>query len=476
MPRRDTEKMPFFLPYQTAWIKDKSRRKIIEKARQIGLSWATSYSDVREASTDRRDIWVTSRDEIQARLYLEDCAKWAKILNTAASYLGEQVIDDEKNAKAFVLEFSNGARIYSMSSNPDAQAGKRGSRRLDEYALHKDQRKLFDIANPGTTWGGSLAIISTHRGSNTFFNTLVQEAREGGNPKGFSLHRVTLQDALDQGFLRKLKSKLPPDDPVQEMDEAAYFDHVRASCASEEAFLQEYMCVPADDNTAFISYDMIDGCTMPVAEEWQTMIDPRCEYYMGVDVGRTHDLTVIFLLEKRGNVLTTRRMIEKSKATFAEQAAAIDEYAALPWVRRCCIDSTGIGRQLAEERRAKFGRKVEDVLFTNGVKEDLAITLQRAMQDRAVRLPYDLKLAADLRSVKKTTTAAGHDRYAGERNADGHADRFWALALALHAAGCTPGPMTMTNLGVSLGSTRGQDTTPTGTAVEQILRKFGFRR
>jgi hypothetical protein len=27
------------------------------------------------------DVWVTSRDEMQARLYLEDCKDWAKALN-----------------------------------------------------------------------------------------------------------------------------------------------------------------------------------------------------------------------------------------------------------------------------------------------------------------------------------------------------------------------------------------------------------
>lgn len=434
--------MPFFLPYQTAWIKDGSRMKIMEKSRQIGLSWCTAYSDVREAATDGRDIWVTSRDEIQAKLYLEDCAKWAKILNMAATYLGERVIDSDKDAKAFVLEFSNGAKIYSMSSNPDAQAGKRGSRRLDEYAVHKAQRHLYDIAKPGITWGGSLAIISTHRGSNTFFNTLITEIREGGNPKRFSLHRVTLQDALDQGFLRKLKAKLPADDPIQEMDEAAYFEFTRESCASEEAFLQEYMCVPADDNSAFITFDLLDGCTMQPTEQWETpRLDPRGEYYMGVDVGRKRDLTVIFILEKVGGQFITRRLIELDRASFAEQAAAIDEYAALPWVRRVCMDATGIGMQLAEERKQKHGGKVEPVMFTNAVKADLAVTLHRAMEDRALRIPYDPKLSADLRKIRKETTSAGNVRYAGDRDENGHADRFWALALALHAGAQPAGVM-----------------------------------
>jgi phage FluMu gp28-like protein len=41
------------------------------------------------------------------------------------------------------------------------------------------------------------------------------------------------------------------------MDEAAYFDFVRAGCADEESFQQEYMCVPGDDDKAFLEYDLI---------------------------------------------------------------------------------------------------------------------------------------------------------------------------------------------------------------------------
>jgi phage FluMu gp28-like protein len=65
-----------------------------------------------------------------------------------ATALGEQLIDENKNT-AYVLGFANGLRLNSMSSNPDAQAGKRGDRVLDEFALHPDPRKLYSIAYPG---------------------------------------------------------------------------------------------------------------------------------------------------------------------------------------------------------------------------------------------------------------------------------------------------------------------------------------
>lgn len=75
-----------------------------------------------------------------------------------------------------------------------------------------------------------------------------------------SLHRVTLQDALDDGFLFRLQEKLSPEDERQEMDEADYYNFIRSGCADEESFLQEYMCVPANDASVFLTYDQIAAC------------------------------------------------------------------------------------------------------------------------------------------------------------------------------------------------------------------------
>lgn len=427
-----------FLPYQERWIVDRSRLKLMEKARQIGLSWSTAYAaDERTAEAGAKwDQWISSRDDLQASLVIEDCKMFAQVLQLAAEDLGEVVIDQEKKLSAYVLHFANGRRIHSMSSNPDAQAGKRGGRVLDEFALHPDPRKLYSIAYPGITWGGQLEIISTHRGSANFFNELVEECEHRGNPKGFSLHTVTLKDALDQGFLYKLQQKLPHNDERQDMDEAAYFDFIRAGCASEEQFLQEYMCVPADDEGAFLSYDLIAGCEYRATDMWElTESATASELYLGMDIGRLHDLTVFWLLERESGVRLTRRVVVMQNKTFAEQEEVLYGLLALPGLRRACLDATGLGMQLAERAQERFGRyRVEGVKFTGPVKEELAYPMRAAFEDRSVRIPKDDLVRADLRSIRKTTTAAGNIRFEADRGPGGHADRFWALALALHAA------------------------------------------
>lgn len=423
-----------FLPYQNRWILDNSRLKLMEKGRQIGLSWSTAYATVNRTAlvTTRHDQWISSRDDIQARLFLEDCKLWAGIADLASQDLGEQVIDKDSKQTAYVLRFANDKRINSMSSNPDAQAGKRGGRVLDEFALHPDPRKLWSIAYPGITWGGSMEVISTHRGSHNFFNQLVREVKESGNPKKISLHRVTLEDALNDGFLFKLQKSLPVDDERQEMTEAQYFDWVKAGCADEESFLQEYMCQPADDDVAFLEYDLIAGAEYPTGTAWETI--EGGELYAGLDIGRKKDLTCLWILEKLGDVFYTRAVITLKNMKKSDQEKVI-----WPWIERCVRtagDATGLGIGWADDAQDAFGPyKYEAVTFTPAVKEALAYPVRGKMEDRRLRIPYQPEIRADLRSVTKQVTAAGNIRFTAERTSDGHADRFWALALALHAAG-----------------------------------------
>lgn len=433
-PLRDA----LLLGYQARWVRDDCRLKLMEKSRQIGISWASAYRLVSTTSVRgaRHDDWVSSRDDLQARLLIEDCKSFANLLDIAAEDLGERVVDNEKHS-AYVLRYANGRQTHSLSSNADAQAGKRGRRLLDEFALHPDPRKLWAIAYPGITWGGTMELVSTHRGSANFFAELVGEARHKGNPKGLSLHSVPLQAALDDGFLYKLQSKLPATDPRQGMDEDAYAAHVRAGCADEESWLQEFCCIPADDQAAFLSYDLIAGCEYAAGTEWEWAVDRLADadgpLFVGVDVGRTRDLTVIWVLERLGDVYHTRHLVEMQGQTFDAQEHALYELLALPTVRRACIDNTGIGRQFAERARQRFGHRVEEVNFTGPVKESLAFPVRAAFEDRTLRIPNSNAIRSDLRAIRKTTTAAGNIRFEADRGPGGHADRFWALALALHA-------------------------------------------
>jgi phage FluMu gp28-like protein len=445
----------YFLSYQYRWILDNSPLKIIQKSRQVGISYAEAYRCVRRVSHAgaRFDIFITSRDRFQAKLSIEDCKNWADILHLLVQDLGEIVFDETSNVSAYVLQFANGRRIYSLSSNPNALAGKRGDVVIDEFALHLDQRLLYRIAKPITTWGGTLSIISTHRGAGTVFNQLIRDITQNGNPMGFSLHTVSIHDAIDQGLVERINAKTG-----RHESRAAFLERLHAECIDEEQWNQEYCCLPADENTAFISYASLDAAedptirlmslpefiafaTHPLPSDGRgikgegspisSLLSPI--FYVGVDVARTKHLCVIDLGQKIGDVMWDRLRIELLDKPFSEIRRNLYALLELPQVQRCCIDKTGIGHQLSEEAHIRFGYKAEPVFITNQCKQRLAFALRTQFEDHNVRIPFDPKLRADLRGIKKDVTPSGNITFTGDTD-DSHCDRFWAKALRQEAA------------------------------------------
>ncbi len=159
-------------------------------------------------------------------------------------------------------------------------------------------------------------------------------------------------------------------------------------------------------------------------------------WYLGVDIGRRKDLTVIWLIEKLHNYHHTLNVHVIEKTPFRVQMEIIGSYLAHPAARRCCIDASGLGMQLAEQLKETFGSKVEPITFTGPVKEDLAYNLRTNFENKSVAIPADHSIREDLHSVRKVTTASNNIRFDvnAESEVSGHADRFWALALALYAA------------------------------------------
>ena len=442
----------YFLRYQRDWLVDSGRLKLCQKSRQVGLSYADSYDSVRKAAVrpGGRDVWVMSRDEVQAKQYIRYCRRWANILHYAAADHAQRVfvLPNGRSATVQVLTFASGASVYALSSNPDAIVGKSGHVKLDEFALHKDQRTLYAVAKPVIQWGGTLSLISTHRGAGTVFNEIIMEIRERGNPMGWSLHTIPIQKAVEQGLVEKIDAAnraagspgLPAGPTGVQDRREQWLAQQRAECIDEEQWLQEYCCVPADESAAFISYELINACTeaelrlLTVAGLLEAAARaPQSAFYLGVDVARKKDLCVLDVGEKVGDVVWDRLRLQLLNRPFRELEEDLYRLLRLPQLKRACVDATGLGLQLAERARERFGWKVEPITFTAASKEELANGLKIDLEQRHVRLADDEPLRADLRGIRKEVTLSGNSRFAGESEGS-HCDRFWAKALRQQAA------------------------------------------
>ncbi|HBE44263.1 MAG TPA: hypothetical protein DDW17_02110 [Deltaproteobacteria bacterium] len=417
----------YFLPYQIAWLKDESPVKVWEKSRRIGATYVQSYEDVRDCARGKVPaVWFSSADESAAREYISYCEQWTRLFNVAAKSLGQVVIDSDRNIKTFIIEFANGTKIHALSSNPKAFRSKGGKVILDEFAHHEDPERMWSAARPVITWGFPLRVLSTHNGKSCKFYKFVDAVKKGRLK--WSLHTVDIYKAVEDGLVDKILKK-----KATKKEKEEWLKDQHDNCFDENTWLQEYCCVAVDEAAAFLTYEMIDKCER---DGILTTLDAITgDLYAGVDIGRRRNLTVIWGVEKLGLVYYTRIYKVLEKATFKAQREALYQILEHRTMRRCCIDETGLGMQLAEEAQDRFGKfRVEPVTFTNQVKSDLAHTLYTYIEDIQLYIPAMPEVREDLHSVKKITTSAGNIRFDAANTDDSHADRFWAAALAMHAA------------------------------------------
>jgi phage FluMu gp28-like protein len=442
---------PFQLlcPYQLAWLRDAAPLAIGEKSRRIGWTWTQALGVVLDRAAGKGNYYHSSADMTASIEFIADCRMWAEMVNAVATISdGVEVIDDA-SISTLVMTFANGTKIVAGSSNPKFFRSKGGAAGLDEFAFHRDGRELYKAAHATAMfWGHKLRIWSTHNGPASYFNSLIRDAKEinpsTGRPRlKASLHRVTILDAVEQGIVERIDMRAKKLDHVPAPDarrRQEWLDELRSTCPDEDTWNEEYMCVPSTDASSLLSYDLIGGCEVANLVKWD---EPRPEaqwpsgnrLYAGFDVARRRDLSFVWVVEQIGDVFWTRYWRGLLNVPFSAQEGLLNTLMAGNAIRRLCIDSTGLGMQMAERMQQKWGKyRVEGVSFTAPVKSELAMPLRRLFEDKLIRIPKDDVVREDLHSIRKSVTTAGNVRLDADRGeTDGHADRFWALALAYHA-------------------------------------------
>ncbi|HUU42072.1 MAG TPA: terminase family protein, partial [Desulfatiglandales bacterium] len=315
--------------------------------------------------------------------------KWAE-----ESY-GYQHPDGYKDEyKVLEAGFRNGSRIIGIPANPDTARGYTGNVYLDEFSVHKNSREMWAAVFPIVSrMGFRLITTFTPKGKQN-------KAYEIWNNPMFKKYKVDIYTAVAQGCPHNI-------------------EELKAAIDDPDLWAQEYELVFLDEATAFITYDMINEVETDRAGKPELREHGRV--YVGMDIGRRRDLSIIWVLEEVGDVLWTRELVKMRKATFSEQDQELDRVMAEYNPVRVCMDQTGMGEKPVEDAKRRHGEyKVEGVLFTGPAKLDLATAVRRKFEDKLIRIPQEREVKEDLHSVKKITTSAGNIRFDAERSEDGH--------------------------------------------------------
>lgn len=420
------------LGYQKRWLEDKSKVKLIEKSRRVGISWAEAGDDALYAASESGDdVWYIGYNKDMAAEFISDAGEWAKFYQLAATELEETLFEDDdpdKKILAYVIKFKSGHRITALSSRPTNLRGKQGRCVIDEAAFHDDLPGLLKAALAFLMWGGDVRIISTHFGESNEFNSLVQDTRAGRKP--YSLHRVAFDDAIKDGLCKRIFHVLGR--KWSSGAEKEWVAEMRAYYGSDVE--EELDCIPSQGAGAFLSRTLIetclsadlpvirygqkddfavkpDGYRQEVIHEWceevltplLSRLDKKRRHYFGEDFGRTGDLTVITpLAEKQDAAFYAPFVLELRNIPFQQQEQILCHIVdRLPKFTYGALDARGNGQYLAERAMQRYGKhRIAQVMLSESWYRENMPAYKAAFEDRSILLPKDADIIEDHRAFK----------------------------------------------------------------------------
>lgn len=463
---------PLLLGYQQRWVNDLSPFKVIEKSRRIGLSWAEASDDALMSASSPEaggmDAHYIGYNKEMAREFIDDVASWARAYSLAAGEIGEFMFEDgeDKNILAFRIKFASSFDVVALSSRPSNLRGKKGKVIIDEAAFHDDLPGLLKAAMAFLMWGGRVVVISTHDGDDNPFNDLVNDIRAGKRPG--SLHRVTLDDALEDGLYERIcltQKRSGNPDPTSRWEwRQSLIDYYKDDAD------EELLCIPSKGKGVFFTRAMVEACMNPdlpvltwtcpqgfaelpdlirqaECKDWcDEHLAPLLEKlpanersWFGEDFGRTGDLTVLFPLQESKTLrYRVPFVVELSNVPFKQQEQIlffiIDR---LPRFTGGAFDARGNGQYIAEVAMQRYGAsRIAQVMLTTEWYRDAMPKYKAAIEDRSLEMPKSADIVQDHRAVKVEKGVARVPESGRQKSSDGrqrHGDSAISGAMAWFA-------------------------------------------
>lgn len=414
-----------FFEYQLEMVNCTARFRAANCCRQSGKDFTFSGDIVRQAfALPGSGHMIAAPSERQSLDTLEKCKQWAEAFKLVIEDEIDEPVSVGINSKT--IRLSNGSHIRAVPGRPDTVRGFTGSVWLTEVAFFEDPFKTWAAIAPTITnpMGGrkTATIWSTPNGQDAFFYPIFRDAALG----------------KQQTWTTFTNDIYKVNEAWKKRGRGVDIGELRRMINNPEMWAQEYECKFIDRSSILFTYDSIHKVTHAEASVnlpagFLDARDKQC--FVGVDIGRKHDLTCIYILEKVGDIFWTRGITRLRNMPFSEQREILRNILRSRSVVRCFIDKTGIGAQLAEEMEQEFGSwKVEGCTITLAFKNAIFMRLRVGFEDKLLRIPADRHLVESLHSMQQEVSRAGNIRLAAARTEDGHADDAFALALAYEAS------------------------------------------
>ncbi len=458
------------LPFQKKWIEDESKLKIWEKSRRIGASWTEALNAVLHSMIENgTSTYYMSYNKDMTRQFIDDCVFWCRNLQIAAIELGEEIIRrEDEDFTVFRIRFASGCVIEALPSRAYSLRSKQGRIVLDEAAFTDEFTEVIKAGLALLIWGGSLTILSSHNGDDNPFNLLVKDIREG-KEKGWSIHRVTFLEAVEQGLYRRICLKSKPRKEWDSEEEKEWIAEIRG--IYKDNVEEELDVIPRRAGTKYFPRAMLDQCIDAGVElvrlncrddfMWER-VEKREKFvrswfmteaapilrslegrvFFGQDFARSGDLSFIWLAEEATlKDLDTRLLFELRNVPYDQQwqiiqliVETVKEFGGM------ALDGRGNGQALAEIASQQYPGSAVCVMPSRPWYAEWFPKLKGRIESREWIIPDDEYILGDFGAVSyKNGVPMIVDRVSDRTKAEGgaggarHGDGAIGAVLCLHA-------------------------------------------
>jgi phage FluMu gp28-like protein len=430
-----------FRPYQIPIFQDNTTGVLLlHWARQIGKSYVlAAWAIWRLLTKPGRLVTVLSNSKDNGIEFAQKCqaicAEHGAIFEQFTSVELETLVTEIR-----IKVQGRTGRIKILASNPRTARGFSGDLILDEFAFHQDAQLIWEAAEPILSSNKDFLcrIASTGNGRNNLFYQFAT----GGQ---FPVSRMSRTDAWRQGtkvYHPVTRAEVTPAE-------------ARAASIDKIAYDQNYELAFTGAGAQLLTADAVLRAETPdcgaiydgplPTDALARLGQSLGSLFVGIDVGRNRDLTVVDVLEYLDKRYHLRAKVRLAGISLREQAAIIKPICGLTKVMNGAVDMTGIGLGLAEEIQSAYPGKITGIHFAQTtpwldcneeimtrITDAMAIHLLQLFESDRIAIPAEAALRSALQLPERSGSLRG--AIYTPRSNSGHADDFWSLALAAWCA------------------------------------------
>lgn len=418
--------------------RDFSNRLIVNKSRQVGLSWlvclyALIMCHIRQ---DVTAIFVSYKQSDSA----DKIKRIKDLYKLIPEEFRQKIVVDNRTS----LQFENGSEIISQGKNHvrGSDSNRFLIMLLDEFAFYGSfDEPIYTSLNGLWTRakaGSGMFLISTPFLEKGRFWQVWRDRKQYRNFRRFAIRWWNFSGLVKEGLMeeaRRIAPLLSTEQRVKKYGNEKLLDIFKGM--SLQSFQQEFEAMFSSSIGCYFGNDIekyfendYEYCetSEEIAEKYSGY-----EIFAGYDVASAEgtDRSALFALVDYNGVLIPVYKKEL-KAKFREQKNLIEEFLRVVNPEKFLIEENGVGKNLAEDLEADF-RCVDRHTTTQKSKAEDFATIKTMLQKEQFKLVEDQDIMLQMSSVRLKQAANGKPQIIIERNENGHGDAVMAMSLAVRA-------------------------------------------